>query len=455
MTEPAPEHRPNDFYAELKAKATEIEARYRDLTPESARRHARSEKVLPSGYTRDAVVYRPYPPYIDNGRGAELIDADGRRVIDMCFNATSLALGHADPRVVEAVSAQAAAGSAFQAMTGKESALAQILCQRLPSAELVRFANSGSEAVMMALRVARAFTGRDTVIKFEGSYHGTYDDVQWSVSPPAKPAGGSGPGPGAKPESAGLPSGIGRVLVLPFNDAEALRAAMSENKDRIAAVIVEPMANRIGLVVPRAAFLNAARQGCDETGAVLIFDEVIAFRMGYNGAQGAVGVTPDLTVLGKVIGGGYPVGAIVGRDEVLGITRLGHPKRVTHPGTFSGNPVTMVAGMATLEALSEDVVQDLNDNGERMRSRLREVCAGLPLSVTGAGPFYKINATSRAIADYWDAATVDKEWERLAALALLNQGYFMTSTLRGCVSTATTEDQVAGFLDAFSNLIRH
>ena len=452
MTQTASDHRPNDFYAELKGRAAEIEARYRELTPASARRHAAAEKVLPSGYTRDAVVWRPYPPYIDKGRGAELTDADGRRVIDLCFNATSLPLGHADPRVVAAVTAQAAAGSAFQAMTGKETELAEILCQRLPSAELVRFANSGSEAVMMALRVARAFTCRETVIKFVGSYHGTYDDVQWSVGPPAESLGSDGRFD-AIPESAGLPSGVGRVLVLPFNDARALRSAMSENQDRIAAVIVEPMANRIGLVLPRPEFLAAARQCCDETGAVLIFDEVIAFRLGYNGAQGVVGVTPDLTVLGKSIGGGYPVGGIVGTDEVLGITRIGHANRVTHPGTFSGNPVTMAAGKATLEALTEDVFQALNDTGERIRGRLRELCSGLPLRVTGVGPFYKVNATSRTIYDYRDAVTIDKDWERLASLAMLNEGFLLTSTMRGCVATATTEDQISGFLAAFSGLL--
>ncbi len=453
MIDTASGHRPNDFYAELKGRAAEIEARYRELTPASARRHAAAERVIPSGYTRDAVVWRPYPPYIDRGQGSELTDADGRRVIDLCFNATSLPLGHADPRVVGAVTAQAAAGSAFQAMTGKETELAEIICQRLPSAELVRFANSGSEAVMMALRVARAFTGRQTVIKFEGSYHGTYDDVQWSVSPPADSLG-SGGRSGAVPETAGLPGGAERVLVLPYNDAEALRSAMSENGDRIAAIIVEPMANRIGLILPRPEFLAAARECCDDAGAVLIFDEVIAFRLGYNGAQGVVGVTPDLTVLGKSIGGGYPVGGIAGTRDVLGITRIGHANRVTHPGTFSGNPVTMVAGKATLEALTEDVFQELNDTGERLRGRLRELCAGLPLRVTGVGPFYKVNATSRAICDYRDAATIDKDWERLASLAMLNEGFLLTSTMRGCVSTATTEDHISGFLTAFAGLLQ-
>ena len=453
MTETSPDHRPNDFYAELKDRGANIETRYRELTPASASRHAAAERVLPSGYTRDSVVWRPYPPYLDRGNGAELTDADGRRVIDLCFNATSLPLGHADPRVVAAVTAQARAGSAFQAMTGKETELAEILCQRLASAELVRFANSGSEAVMMALRVARAFTGRETVIKFEGSYHGTYDDEQWSVSPPAESLGANGLSD-AIPGSAGLPSGAGRVRVLPYNDAQALRSAMSENRNRIAAVIVEPMANRIGLILPRPDFLDAARECCDEAGAVLIFDEVIAFRLGYNGAQGAVGVVPDLTVLGKSIGGGYPVGAIAGIDRVLDITRLGHADRVTHPGTFSGNPVTMAAGKVTLEALTEEVFQALNETGDRIRGRLREICAGLPLCVTGAGPFFKVNATSRTISDYRDAVTVDKEWERLASLAMLNEGFLLTSTLRGCASTATTEDQISGFLAAFSDLLQ-
>lgn len=453
MTETLSDYRPNDFYAALKGRKAEIETRYRELTPASGQRHQASEKVLPSGYTRDAVFRRPYPLYVDRGAGAILTDADGRQVVDWCFNATSLALGHADPRVVAAVTDQVRAGSAFQAMTGKEAELAALLCERLASAELVRFANSGSEAVMIALRIARAFTGRDVMIKFEGSYHGTYDDVQWSVGPPVESRNPDGR-PLAVPDSAGLPNGIGRVLVMPYGDGDALRTVMSELGGRIAAVIVEPMANRFGLVVPGIDFLRAAREACDACGAVLIFDEVIAFRLGHGGAQGTLGVTPDLTVLGKCIGGGYPVGAIAGSAEVLGVTRLDRPNRVTHPGTFSGNPVTVVAGRATLDALSEEVYEALDLAGERVRRGLREICAGLPLRITGAGPFFKINATARDIADHWDAVTVDKAWEQLASLALLNDGFMLAPTLRGCVSTATTEAQIGDLLVAFADIVR-
>ena len=443
----------NDFYSILKNRKLEIEARYRDLTPVSRQRFEDAKNVLPGGYTRDAVIRNPYPGFVIGAHGAELVDADGRNLIDFCFNATSMPLGHSDPRVVEAVTRQVdGGGTSLQTMTGREIDLAAEVCNRISAADQIRFTNSGSEAVMLAIRLARGFTGRDIVLKFEGSYHGTYDDVQWSVSAPPDRTGPSGL-PAVVPEAAGLTENYGRTVVLPYNDAETLSRWMAESGEQVASVLVEPMANRIGLVIPDLAFLEAARRACDSSGAVLIFDEVIAFRLGFGGAQSVVGVDPDITVLGKSIGGGFPVGGVAGRTEIMEITLPGRTRRVTHPGTFNGNPVTMAAGLATLKALTPACHDQLNSTADVVRQRLSALCEGLPLTVTGAGPLFKINATGRNIRDHRDTVTVDKEWESLASLALLNDGIMLTPSLRGCISLATTAGQTDAFVDAFAGLL--
>ncbi len=442
----------DEFYAPLKARGREIEARYRSLTPVSAGLHERAKRVVPGGYTRDSVMRRPYAPYIAKGAGATLLDRDGRAVTDMWFNATSLALGHADARVVAAVDAQMKLGSAYFAPTESEIELAAIICERLPSAERVRFANSGSEAVMFAVRFARAFTGRDLVVKFEGSYHGTYDDVYWSVGPPSDRRGAPDQ-PASVPESAGLGSGAGRVLVLPYNDTGALERALARRGGEIATVLVEPVANRMGVIAAEPGFLRRARELCDAHGAVLIFDEVIVFRLGLNGAQGLIGVTPDLTTLGKVIGGGFPVGAVAGRADILALSEPGRPNRVTHAGTFNANPITMAAGKTTMDALNAEAFAALDAAGEKIRSRLRRMCAGLPLRITGAGSLFKISATPAEITDYRTAAAADREWHEIASLAMLVEGYLLAPSLHGCVSTATTDDHVEGFLAAFADLL--
>ena len=187
---------------------------------------------------------------------------------------------------------------------------------------------------------------------------------------------------------------------------------------------------------------------------VLIFDEVIAFRVGYHGAQGLLGVKPDLTVLGKIIGGGFPAGAVVGRAEVMAVTEPNRANRVPHFGTFSANPVSMVAGRATMEALTPEVFRELNASGERIRRELRRIGEGLPLQVTGVGSLFKINATDLAVRDYRTALTVDRRWQELASLALLNEGFLLTTKLHGCVSLATTEEQIENFLSAFERLVR-
>ncbi len=442
----------NDYYGAVLSRREEIEAAYRALTPRSAALYGEAGKVLPGGFTRDAVMRRPYAPFVTSGAGTKLTDADGRTLVDFWFNATSLPLGHAHPKVVEAAERQLRKGTAYFAPTEHELELARLLVERIPSAEKIRFTNSGSEGVMMAVRFARAFTGRSLIVKFEGSYHGSYDDVSWSVAPGLDKAGeAASPVPVA--ESAGLAGTGGRVAVLPFNDAATLRRFVDSRHGDIAAILVEPLANRIGLVLPEKAFLAEARELCDRHGIVLVFDEVIAFRIGYRGAQGVLGVTPDLTTLGKIIGGGFPVGAVAGRADILDLSDPDRAGRVTHAGTFNANPMVAVAGFATMSLLTPEAFAKLDRMGATIRKRLTEICDGLPLQVTGTGSLFKITATASPIRHYRDAATANKAWEAAVSLALINEGFVMTPTLSGTASMVTSEAEIEAFLGAFAKIV--
>ena len=442
-----------DYYSSLKSRVAEIEMRYRSLTPRSQALFERAGHVFPGGFTRDAILRAPYAPFVMKAQGTTMTDVDGRRITDMWFNATSLPLGHAHPKVVAAALGQVPLGTAYFAPTEHELALAELIVQRVPCAERIRFANSGSEAVMMALRFARAHRERSLIVKFEGSYHGSYDDVSWSVSPTLG-RGGPELAPVPAADTAGLAGTDGRVAILPYNNPAVLREYVTRNHDAIATLLVEPMANRMGLILPDLAFVQEARELCDRYGIVLIFDEVIAFRVGYHGAQGELGVNPDLVTLGKIIGGGFPVGAVAGKAAILDASNPDRAGRVAHAGTFNGNPMVGVAGLATMVELTPEVFAQINGLGEHTRQRLQTICQGLPLQVTGAGSLFKITATDRTIRNYRDAAQADKKWEQLASLALLNEGFMLTPTLAGCISAVTTRAEVDSFLAAFDSVAK-
>ncbi|MBA2304405.1 MAG: aspartate aminotransferase family protein [Acidobacteria bacterium] len=439
------------YYAPLVAQADAIEARYRAQTTASARLAEQARGVFPGGSTRQGVFRRPYPFYVTEASGSHLVDADGRRIVDFWFNAAALPLGHADPDVVAALAAQLPKGTAYFAPTALEIALGQEICGRVPSGERVFFANTGGEAVMMALRVARRFTGRPLVAKFEGSFHGSHDDVLWSVSPAAADCGRAD-SPTPAPGSGGLLSASGRTIVLPFNDLTATREIVQREAGQLAAIIVEPVSNRMGFVLPRPGFLESLRALCDEHGIVLIFDEVLCFRVSYRGMQGMLGVTPDLTVLGKIIGGGLPVGAVAGKEAILAVLAEGDG-RVYHTGTFAANPMTMTAGLATLRMLKPEVIESLNGKGARVRDELRRLCSGLPLQVTGVGSLFKVSATGNELVNYRSTLQTDVTWQETASLALLNEGCLLTTQLHGCVAMSTSDQQIDLLLAAFDHLL--
>lgn len=347
---------------------------YLARTPASAAMFARAAASLPGGSTRTTIFSAPYPPYMVRGQGIRTWDLDGNGYRDFLGNYTSLILGHAHPEVVAAVEAQVRRGSAFAAPTETEIELAEEIRRRLPSIERIRFTNSGTEATMFALRAARAFTGRSLVARFEGAYHGTHDTA----------VAGS---PGVPHATANL------VIELPWGDPEGVEHALAGRRRNVAAIIIEPVQGAGGVRAADPAFLRFLRELTTRIGALLVFDEVIAFRVGPSGAQGRLGdVRPDLTTLGKIIGGGYPSGAFGGREDVMAQFDARRSGALVHGGTFNGNPVSAAAGLATLRQLTPTVYVELERLADRLRATIGKGIArdGLDARVDGIASIFQV-----------------------------------------------------------------
>ena len=395
---------------------------------------ARASVVLPGGTTRTTTFFAPYPPVLVAGEGAEIVDVDGNRRVDLLNNYTSLILGHAHPDVADRAMAVASRGTAFASPTEQEIYLAEVLVDRVDSVDQVRFTNSGTEATMAALRLARAFTGRSEVARFEGSYHGTHD---YTATP-----------------GAGIPDLIDDLMVtLPFNNIPGCEEALSRAGDSLAAVIVEPVLGAGGVIPARREFLDYLREATARIGALLIFDEIITFRLDRGGTQAIYQVRPDLTTFGKIIGGGFPIGAFGGRSDVMALLHPTHGT-IKWGGTFNGNPVSAAAGVETLEALTPPVINELNRNGDHLRERLNKVfaAAGLPARVTGAGSLFNIWATGEETIDHHPVEQVDSQLAELLHLGLMNRGYFLAPRGMGCLSTAMKPSDLDGLVAAVEDL---
>src|SRR5262245_46318793 len=424
----------------------------------SAALWARAQHVMPGGNTRTTVHMAPYPPYAASGEGCWITDVDGDRRLDCLNNYTALIHGHAHPDIVAAAAQRLARGTSFPLPTPEEIELATVLTERLPAAEHVRFTNSGSEAVMMAVKGARAFTRRPKIAKFEGAYHGSYDYVEVSLgSTPA--TWGSLDAPASTEYSRGTPRGVlDDVVVLPFNYPELAAARIARHADELAAVIVDPVPNRVGLMPARRDFLQSLREMTRAHGIVLIFDEVISFRVGYHGAQGAFGVSPDMTTLGKIIGGGFPVGAVAGSAEVMAVfDPTGGSPPAPHGGTFNANPVTMAAGLAAMRLLDRRAFERLDDLGAKLRGGLADCFkrAGVPGAVTGMGSLFRFHGGDREFVDYRSTRPQAGEAERLQrlVLGLLNHGVLISTTGLGCLSTPMGDAELEGLIETVAALL--
>jgi glutamate-1-semialdehyde 2,1-aminomutase len=385
------------------------------------------------------------PPIISFGQGCHVVDVDGNEYIDYISAFGPLILGHAHPAVTEIIASGAQRGTAYGATTELEIELADLICKAIPSVDLIRFVNSGTEATMSALRLARAHTGRSAIVKFEGGYHGHADGLLVQA--------GSGQATLSLPDSPGVPdSYASETLLAPYNDIEAIRRLFAESGDRIAAVIVEPVAGNMGLVRPATGFLEGLREVTSEHGSLLIFDEVITgFRLCYGGAQQILGVTPDLTCLGKIIGGGLPVGAYGGKREIMEkIAPLGP---VYQAGTLSGNPLAMAAGIVTLQTLqSEAIYERLEVSSiyleDGLRRAAREVEA--PVQLNRVGSLLTLFFTNEPVTDFASATLADTD--RFAAYfrEMLKRGIFLAPSQFESmfVSAAHTDIEIQQTIDA-------
>ena len=404
---------------------------------------ARAQRTIPGGVNSPVRAFRSVggtPRFFVRGEGPYLWDADGTRYIDYVGSWGPAILGHAHPAVVRAVQETAKHGVSFGAPTEIEIEMAETICRLLPSIELVRLVSSGTEATMSALRLARGYTGRSKIVKFEGCYHGHGDSLLVKA--------GSGALTFGQPSSAGVPPAIANeTIVLPYNDLAAVEAAFKAEGERIACIIVEPIVGNMNLVVPRPGFLAGLRGACDRHGAVLIFDEVMTgFRVHPRGVQGLFGITPDLTTLGKVIGGGMPVGAFGGKRAIMEkIAPLGP---VYQAGTLSGNPVAVAAGLATLHEIESPGFYDrLSAVTRSLTDSLTAVAAevGVPFAAQSVGGMFGLYFAN-AVPDTYDAVMAcDRVRFNRFFHAMLDAGvYFAPSAFEaGFVSAAHTADDIA------------
>lgn len=430
---------------------------YPDLKSRSHSLYDRALASLPGGNTRTTVFMKPYPIYAERGEGCRVWDVDGNEFIDCINNFTSLIHGHAHPALVRAATRQLSLGTAFGLPTESEIDLAELLVSRLPSVDQVRFSNSGSEAVMMALKAARAFTGRAKIAKCEGAYHGSYDYAEVSLDPAPEIWGRNAPVSVAYAK--GTPDNVlADVVTIPFNDTEAAVSLIREHGPELACVLVDPMPNRAGLAPADQAYLEGLRRVTREVGALLIFDEVITFRLGYRGAQGLWGIDPDLTTLGKIIGGGFPVGAVAGGREYMAVfdPRSGKPA-LPHGGTFSANPVTMRAGVAAMELLDDAAFSRLDVMGEAVRTGIDQAFrrAGVPGGTVGLGSLLKIHFADRPIRDYRSAYMTEREAQRQAVFnrGLLNRGILAAGYGLMALSTPMSDTDIDTIIAAASEAL--
>jgi glutamate-1-semialdehyde 2,1-aminomutase len=394
---------------------------YRERTPRSAALFERAIRVMPGGSTRTTVFAPPYPPYLAGGSGIGVEDVDGNTYRDFLGNYTSLILGHAHPRVVTAVDQQLRRGSAFGAPSELEIALAEELVRRIDSIERIRFTNSGTEATMFAIRAARAFTGRELIATFERAYHGTHDTAMAGTP--------------------GIPRAVGDLVVtLPWEDLQGVERALAGREDELAAIVIEPVQGAGGVRAASPEMLAGLRAICDRTAALLIFDEVIAFRVAPGGAQSVSGVRPDLTTLGKIIGGGYPLAAFGGRADVMGRFDARRAGALTHGGTFNGNPVGAAAGLATLAEMTPDRYREIAARAVRLRELVASGAAqaGTAVRVDTVVSLFQVrlggHTAASAIATGSGAADL--------FVGLLLEGFYLAPRGMGAIAVPATDADV-------------
>lgn len=424
---------------------------YLRRTPRSKQAYEKAKTLFPAGVSYKIRFLDPYPFCVTNAKGSKLFDIDGNTYTDYWCAHFALILGHRHPKVVEAVREQIEKDFHYGVAHELEAKLAEQVIKMVPSAQLIRFTGSGTEANMYVVRLARTYTHRTRIGKFEGNWHGGYDPLHIAMKPPLDelPSGGLTPG------------SLEDTVVLPYNDLDGVRRSMKGKQ--LACVLIEPLMGAGGMIPAEKDFLKGLAELCSEEGTLLVFDEVITgFRLGPGGAQQVYGVRPDLTVLGKIAGGGLPIGAITGRADVM--ERMDHlkykvPEYSFHGGTHTGNPVSMAAGLATLKVLENGSVYDrIGKLGEKMRQGLTEIMeqANLEFQATGVGSIFGCHFTKTSVKNVVDVSRGDKELSKRLMYFLLDRGIFcLAPELVHCaISTAHTEAEIDEFLEVAEQFAR-
>jgi len=423
--------------------------RYLAKTQKSKQLHERAKRVFPAGVSYFIRLMEPYPFYTKKAEGSKLIDADGNEYIDFWIGHYTLILGHSPPNIIRKVKRQIENGTHYGTCHELEIALAEQVVKMVPSAEMVRFTNSGTEAIMYTTRLARSYTKREKIAKFEGGWHGGYDALHVAVKPPLD-----------TPESSGLTKGtIKDTVVLPFNDINSVEKTM--RKEKLAAVFVEPVQGAAGCIPAEREFLKALRELCTESGTLLVFDEIITgFRLAPGGGQQFFNVLPDITVLGKILGGGFPVGAIAGSREIMEfMDPLLHerPKCSFHGGTFCANPVTMTAGLAMLGTLEDGtIINELNRRGNKLQAQLADIFDGRHLcaQVVGTGSLFHTHFTDEEVKDIQAVFRADRERLAQYHMHLAANGVFFLTAKMGALSTAHNTKDLDKLLAETENFTR-
>ncbi|MGZ7049706.1 MAG: glutamate-1-semialdehyde 2,1-aminomutase [Methanobacterium sp.] len=391
-----------------------------------------AKNYLPGGVDSPVRAYKPYPFFAKHAKGSKLFDVDGNVYIDYCLAYGPLVLGHANYKILHEVKKQLGQGTAFGVPTQKEIELAKMVIKKVPCAEMVRFVNSGTEATMSAIRLSRAATGKKKIIKFEGSYHGAHDYVLVK----------SGSGAVGLPDSPGVPEETTKnTILIPFNDEEAIIDIISREGSEIGTIIVEPVMGNIGCILPKKGYLNFLRKISDENNIILIFDEVITgFRIAEGGAQEYFGVIPDVVTLGKILGGGFTMGALAGKKELMEM--MAPAGNVYQAGTFNGNPISVTAGIAMLKQLDAFFYKDLNKKGDAMRMGLNDVFNDndFNFNVAGLSSMFQVYFTDEEVYDYNSAKSADTEKFGRYFNEMLKKGVFIPPSQFECCFISLMHD---------------
>ena len=426
----------------------DLEQRYRAATPTSRLRFE-AARASTAGAVKGAYFHSPWPLSMARGEGCTVVDVDGNRYVDFQNHHTAQILGHGNAAVRAAVEEQLERGAVLGAPAGAETELAAEMCRRVASVERIRFTNSGTEATLHAVRLLRGVSGRPRVAKFEGGYHGSHDAVEISVAPPLEKAGPAS-APVAVPGTGGIsPGAVAEALILPYDDEAAVEALLKTHRHEVGCVLLDPKA---GILPQRPAFVRFVREITRDLDMLLMFDEIVGFRMGMGGLQAHYGIDPDVTTFGKLVGGGFPVGAFGGRADLMErFDNTGEPTGFSQSGTFSGHPVTAAAGLATLRQLTPGAFAHLNDLGQRLQSGLREVFErrGVAAEPVVTGSLFSIHFVEPPLRTWREMARADRERGSRVFLSVLLQGCLLSHSMAmNALSLPMEAGHVDGLVEA-------